>query len=155
MKGLLAEVDFEVRDGMSIDQFILASAARHCCFSSAFAHILLKQIVRSALSHIEEAADDSDVLEAWISLGACKAQFFARKLTLTPAGPGGSPDKTGNIKTSKLSGVFAEFELAVDLSKSVSARAPRADPSSMPSICFCRWQLPTAKAPTSRRSKLC
>jgi hypothetical protein len=32
---------------------------------------------------------------------------------------GGSPDKSGIIKASKLSGVFSEFELAVDLSKSV------------------------------------
>ena len=44
-------------------------------------------------------------------------------------GSGGSPDKTGNIKTSKLSGVFSEFELAVDLSNSVpSLRFASFDP---------------------------
>ena len=89
-------------------------------FFAAVAHHLLKQIVRSALSHIEEAADESDVLEAWISLGVGNAQLFSSVQVVAHTSPGGSPDKTGNIKTSKLSGVFAEFELAVDLSKSVS-----------------------------------
>ena len=97
-------------------------------------------MVKSALSHMEEAADESDVLEAWISLGdnntrrfarddsflkpcaticSCTQQFFLLPHSHTASG--GSPDKTGNIKTSKLSGVFTEFELAVDLSKSVSS----------------------------------
>ena len=87
---------------------------------STVAHNLLKQIVRSALSHIEEAADEGDVLEAWISLRVGNAQLFSSVQVGAHTSPGGSPDKTGNIKTSKLSGVFAEFELAVDLSKSVS-----------------------------------
>jgi hypothetical protein len=39
--------------------------------------------------------------------------------TSTDICKGGSPDKSGSIKAAKLSGVLSEFELAVDISKSV------------------------------------
>lgn len=84
LKSYLAAVDFEARDGLSVDQFI--------------------SVVRSALSAKEDATDESDVMEAWISLG-------------------GSPDKTGCITAAKLSGVFSEFELAVDLGNSLASAA--------------------------------
>ena len=131
LKGYLAAVDFEARDGLSVDQFITVSLALKLPVFFRFLTSFLKQIVKSAQSAREDAADESDVLEAWISLGV-SSLFAVVNWFLFHIFPGGSPDKSGMIKASKLSGVFSEFELAVDLSKSVST-LPRTDlPLSLP-----------------------
>ena len=78
----------------------------------------MQQVVRSALSAKEDATDESDVMEAWISLGGTNNLPLINRASPSHSS-GGSPDKTGCIKAAKLSGVFSEFELAVDLSNSV------------------------------------
>lgn len=49
----------------------------------------------------------------------CGKHWRTRFTTSNHICPGGSPDKSGCIKAAKLSGVLSEFELAVDISKSV------------------------------------
>jgi hypothetical protein len=118
LKGYLAAVDFEARDGLSVDQFITVSDLFNCFATFEGVNLCMKQVVRSALSAKEDAADESDVLEAWVSLGAANIEE-QRFTTSNHICPGGSPDKSGCIKAAKLSGVLSEFELAVDISKSV------------------------------------
>jgi len=62
LKGFLAGVDFEARDGLSVDQFI---SVRHCSRNGVRTYHIPaepEQVVRSAQSIREDAADESD---AW------------------------------------------------------------------------------------------
>jgi hypothetical protein len=83
LKGFLAGVDFEARDGLSVDQFI---SVRHCSHNRVRTYHIPaepEQVVRSAQSIREDAADESDVLEAWISLGSYIC-FHVRCFCLLP-----------------------------------------------------------------------
>ena len=113
----------------------------------------MKQVVSSALSAKEDAADESDVLEAWISLGAANTHECIFLLPLTFA----KEDLLTNLEVSRPPSSVA-FYLNLN-SPLTSANRCALFPAHF-SLCltcdFCSWNLlPTAKALTTKLSKLC